>query len=150
MIGSIPMLHHQHGGDGTEEAGDRADRQVDVPDHDDEQHPEGHHEDVAVLQEDVRHVERLEHHAIGRDLEEGDDDQERDEHAGAAQAAEPRQQGVERALLGRGGGKAFRRRAHRTTSSTPARLSRMMAFMIDSWVASDAGISAAIRPAAMT
>ena len=47
---------------------------------------------------------------------------------------------------GRGGGGC----AHSTTSSAPARASRMMADMMFSGVASLAGISAAIRPAAMT
>ena len=37
---------------------DRADRQVDVADDDDQEHAQGHHDDVAVLQEDVRDVQR--------------------------------------------------------------------------------------------
>ncbi len=53
----------------------------------------------------------------------------------------------DRRAAGRGD---FRGRAHSTTSSAPARASRMMADMTFSGVASLAGISAAICPAAMT
>ena len=53
-------------------------------------------------------------------------------------------------LAGVPAGIVLRGCGHSTTSSAPARASRMMAFMIVSWVASAAGISAAIRPAAMT
>ena len=123
-----------------------------MTDHDDQEHPERHHQDVAVLQEDVRDVEGLEHHAAGRDLEEGHDDEQRDEHARAADAAQPAQDAATERLLGWDGrgGRGARLRAHSTTSSAPARASCMIAFMMDSCVASDAGISAAMRPAAMT
>ena len=77
MNGSIFQCHHHHRRHRADEAGDRADRQVDVARHDDQQHAQRHDDDVAVLQDQVGHVDRLEQRAVGGELEEHHDGQQR-------------------------------------------------------------------------
>jgi hypothetical protein len=79
------ILHHQHRGHGADEACDRADRQVDMAGDDDEQHAERHDHDVAVLQHQIGQIERLQQRAVGHELEEQHDDEQRHQHAVAAQ-----------------------------------------------------------------
>ena len=83
--GIDPPPHHHHGREPADEADDRADRQVDMPGHDDQQHAERHDDDVAVLQHQVGEVERPQQRAVGHDLEEQHDDQERQQHAVVAE-----------------------------------------------------------------
>ena len=75
------VLHHQDGGERADEARHRPDRQVDVPGHDHQQHAQRHDDDVAVLQDQVRQVQRLEQRAVGHVLEERHDRHERQQHA---------------------------------------------------------------------
>jgi len=78
-------MNHQHCGDGTDEARDRADRQVDMTRDDHEQHAERHDHDVAVLQHEIGQVQRLQQRAVRHELEEQHDDEQRHQHAVAAQ-----------------------------------------------------------------
>ena len=64
---------HEHRRRPADEADDRPDRQVDVEGDDDQQHAEGHDDHVAVLQDQVGQVQRLQQRAVGHDLEEGHD-----------------------------------------------------------------------------
>ena len=59
-----------------------------MSDDDDEQHAQDHHHDVAVLEEDVRDVERLEHHAAGRELEQDQAQQQCGEHRERTEVAD--------------------------------------------------------------
>jgi hypothetical protein len=83
-IGHV-IAHHQHRGDGADEARDRADRQVDMAGDDDQQHAERHDHDVAVLQHQIGQVQRLQQRAVGHDLEEQHDRKQRQQHAVVAQ-----------------------------------------------------------------
>ena len=49
--------------------------------HDDQQHAQRHDDDVAVLQHEVGQVERLQQRAVGHELEEDHDDEQRQQHA---------------------------------------------------------------------
>jgi hypothetical protein len=80
-------LDHQHRRQRADEADHRADRQVDVPGDDHEQHAQRHDDDVAVLQHQVRQVERLQQRAVGQELEQPHDDDERHQHAVLAHVA---------------------------------------------------------------
>ena len=64
---------------------DRADRQVDVAGDDHQQHAQRHDDDVAVLQHQVGEVERLQQRAVGHELEEHHDRDQRQQHAVLAQ-----------------------------------------------------------------
>ena len=52
---------------------------------DHQEHAERHDDDVAVLQHEVGHVERLQQRAVGHDLEEQHDRKQRQQHAVTAQ-----------------------------------------------------------------
>jgi hypothetical protein len=80
-------LDHQHRRERADEADDRADRQVDVPGDDHEQHAQRHDDDVAVLQHQICQVERLQQRAVGQELEKSHDDDERHQHAVLAHVA---------------------------------------------------------------
>jgi hypothetical protein len=56
-----------------------------VAGHDDEQHAQRHDDDVAVLQEDVGQVQRLQQRAVGEHLEEAHDEDQGQQHAVVAQ-----------------------------------------------------------------
>ncbi len=72
-------LHDHDGGKRADEAHHRADRQVDMAGDDDEQHAERHDDDVAVLQEQVGDVDRPQQRAVGHDLEERHDGDQREQ-----------------------------------------------------------------------
>ncbi|MPL90050.1 hypothetical protein SDC9_36095 [bioreactor metagenome] len=75
------VFDDQHCREGTDEAHHRAHRQVDVARDDDDQHPERHDDDVAVLQEQVGDVDRAHQRARGHDLEEQHDRDQGDQQA---------------------------------------------------------------------
>ena len=79
------IADHQHRGDRADEARDRADREVDMAGDDHQQHAERHDDDVAVLQDEIGEVERLQQRAVGHDLEEQHDREQRQQHAVVAQ-----------------------------------------------------------------
>ena len=79
------VADHQHRGDRADEAGDRADREVDMSGDDHQQHAERHDDDVAVLQHEIGQIERLQQRAVGHDLEEQHDREQRQQHAIVAQ-----------------------------------------------------------------
>jgi hypothetical protein len=82
----VPLRDHD-AGHGARERDDRADRQVDVAGDDDHDHADREDQDVAVLHDQVRHVDRCERDAAGRRLEEQDDHDQRDEQADLTQLA---------------------------------------------------------------
>ena len=84
------VLGHHDRADGADERGHRADRQVDVAGHDHDHHADGEDQDLGVLDDQVGDVDRLEQHAVGRDLEEDDDRREGDDHAVLADVAAQR------------------------------------------------------------
>ena len=107
--------------------------------HDDEQHAQRHDDDVAVLQNEVGHVDRLEQRAVGGELEEYHDDQQR------------QQQGVV-ADIGLDETENLRPGRWPCWLYLSCHLSHdfMIARMIFSCVASLAGISATKRPLFIT
>ena len=60
---------------------------------DDQQHAERHDDDVAVLQHQIGQVDRLEQHAVGGELEEHHDDDQRQHQAVVAEIAGQRRDG---------------------------------------------------------
>ena len=52
-----------------------------MPADNDQQHADSHDDDIAVLQEQVRQVDRFKHDAIGHNLEEGKNGDQRNNHA---------------------------------------------------------------------
>ena len=66
--GDVVLGHHDRA-DRADEGGHRPDGQVDVAGHDDDHHADGQDQDLGVLDDQVGDVERLEQHAVGRDLE---------------------------------------------------------------------------------
>ena len=71
------ITHHQHRGDRADKAGDRSDRQIDMAGDDHQQHAERHDDDVTVLQHEIGEIERLQQRAVGHDLEEQHDREQR-------------------------------------------------------------------------
>ncbi len=84
------VLDHHHRGGRSDEGGQRADREVDVPGDDDDHHADRQDEDVAVLLDQVGDVEWLEQDAVGPDLEQQHDQREGDQHAVLAYVAAQR------------------------------------------------------------
>ena len=79
------VLDHQHRRHRADEAAHRTHRQVDVAGHDHQQHAQRHDDDVAVLQDQIGQVQRLEQRAVGHHLEKHHDRDQRDQHAVFAQ-----------------------------------------------------------------
>ena len=79
--------HHQHGRQRTDESADRTHRQVDMSGDDHQQHAQRHDDDVAVLQHQVGQVQRLHQGAVGHDLEEHHDRDQRQQQPVLAQVA---------------------------------------------------------------
>ncbi|MNK83826.1 hypothetical protein D3C87_1036570 [compost metagenome] len=134
-------LHGQYGRDRTDEGDDGADRKVDMPGHDDEQHAQRHDDDERVLQDEVGQVHRAEQDAAGVELEENHDSDERDQHAVFADIGaniRPDRDDVAFFVCGVC-------RTHEFFSPE-----RMIARMMLSWLASPFGNSATMRPSFMT
>ncbi len=74
----LPVLDDDDRRGRTGQRDDRADRQVDVPADDDDDHADREDQDVRVLQDDVREVARAEQHPVREHREETDDGDERD------------------------------------------------------------------------
>ena len=120
---------------------------------DHQQHAERHDDDVAVLQDEIGEVERLQQRAVGHDLEEQHDREQRQQHAVVAQIvldepAMPAFPGKRNRLVGHGCtapiGTSFARVPFLTF-----RL-RMMARMMFSCVASAAANSPTKAPSFIT
>ena len=117
--------------------------------HDDQQHAQRHHDDIAVLQDDVGQVDRLEQHAIGKILEEQHDQDQRQQQAIVAHI------GLERAphaefldldlFAGRGDARLGGFCGHDAFPSA-----RTIERMIFSWLASLVAISPTMRPSFIT
>ena len=71
------IADHQHRGDCAYEACDRAHREIDMAGHDHQQHAERHDDDIAVLQHEICEIERLQQRAVGHNLKEQHDREER-------------------------------------------------------------------------
>ncbi|MMZ66321.1 hypothetical protein D1872_288080 [compost metagenome] len=61
-------IDHHNGGQGADKGGDGADRQVDMPGNDHQHHPDRQDEDIAVLQDQVGDVQRLQQNPIRQNL----------------------------------------------------------------------------------
>ena len=133
---------HEHRRRPADEADDRPDRQVDVEGDDDQQHAEGHDDHVAVLQDQVRQVQRRERNAAGEEVEERHDHQQRQQQTVVAQAALP-DRGLDFGFFGAG-------RRHGFVFHWTVPYCRMIDAMIFSWVAPAAGISSTSFPSFMT
>jgi hypothetical protein len=78
-------VHDHHGRQRPNEAHHRAHRQVDIAGDDDDQHAQRHDDDVAVLQQQVGEVDRLEQRTVRHDLEERHDRDQREQQTVFAQ-----------------------------------------------------------------
>jgi hypothetical protein len=140
----LPVPDDHHGRHRTGQRHHGADREVDVPGDDHDDHADGQHQDVGVLQDDVRDVAGAQRDAVvGEHEEQRHDRHERDvDAAGAQVAADQRTQVVRARMEGLGRGRILRGRVgfrgcgpgHPTDS-----LSLVMSSMSPSWVASRIG-----------
>ncbi len=140
---------HHHGGQRADEAGDRADAEIDMARHDDQQHAQRHDDDEAVLLDQIAQVDRLEQRSGSGELEEDHDGDQRQDQAIVAQIVDQRRDRDARLLRDILGDAALRRgSAFGGHDAFPS--PRTMARMIFSWLASDACISPTMRPSFMT
>src|SRR5580692_1002121 len=129
--------------------------------HDDEQHAERHDHDIAVLQHQIGEVERLQQRAIGHELEEQHDREQREQHAVIAEVVPDKAAALVLflALLGQRNRLVGHDCISPTRPSLPwslrctpdlSRSLRMIARMIFSWVASEPANSPTKAPSFMT
>ena len=78
-------FHHQHSGYGADKAAHRPHREINMTRHDHEQHAQRHHDDVAVLKNEVGQVQRLKQCAVSHHLEENHDGDQRNQQTIFAQ-----------------------------------------------------------------
>ncbi len=81
--------HHHDRRAAADESNDGADRKIDIAADDHQQHAERHDDDVAVLQDEVGHIDAAEEHAAGDDLEEGHDEKQGNKQAVVAKIVLP-------------------------------------------------------------
>ncbi len=132
---------HQGGGDRADKADDRPDGEIDIAADDDQEHAERHDDDVRILQDEVRHIERGERNAVGEVVEEAHDHEQGEQEPVIAQTILP-----ERGPRGLAGSRDRDRFVFHCT----APYCFMIEAMIFSWLASLAGISSTKRPSFIT
>ena len=63
------QVHHQNCGKRSDKSCDRTHRQIYVARNNHQQHTQSHDDDVTVLENQIRKVQRFEQSAVGQDLE---------------------------------------------------------------------------------
>ncbi len=137
--------HHHDRRAAADESDDGADRKIDVAPDDHQEHAERHDDDVAILQDEVGHIDAAEEHAASDDLEERHDQKQGNKQAVIAKIALPEARVPGRWLRGgHAGDDRFRAHAAATLYCF------MIEAMIISWVAPFASISSTNLPSFMT
>ena len=122
----------------------RANRKVNMPRHNHQQHPQRHHHNVAVLQNQVGDIERLEQNATGAKLKKQHNHEQRNQHSIFANVAfEQFHHGFDTRKSG--GSDVFLLGCHCSMTSVC-----IIHFIIRSGDASATGISPTMRPSFIT